>query len=499
VIQKSKDPQLPSNWIWTHLGEISETTSGGTPSRKHKEYFDGTIPWLKSGELDNALISSSEEFITQEALRNSATKIIPHGTLLVALYGATAGKLGILGIEAAINQAICAITTYDGLSNKFLFWYLAFYREKLLGSRIGGAQPNLTQGIVRKIPVPLAPFSEQGRIVCKLEELFTRLDAGVAALQNIKAQLQLYRQAVLKHAFNGKLTEEWRKTHKAIIEPASALLESIQKERQKKEKGQYKNLPALKSSKLPILPDGWVWATWEQISEWVTYGFTRPMPHVDEGIPIVTAKNVKRGNIQFKNTHKTTIEAFEELSEKDRPRKNDVLITKDGTIGRAAIVRTEKPFCINQSVAVVWLRDCPIKREYLLSIIESPFTQKLIWSKARGVALKHLSITDFKKMPLPIPSSQEQQAIINEIERRLSVADNIEQVVKTSLLQARTLRQSILKNAFKGRLVAQDPADEPAERLLERIEKEKQSNQKKGTKKRKTGKRRQRSLNGYVE
>lgn len=102
-------PELPEDWVWAKVGEICVTTSGGTPSRKNKRYYGGTIPWLKSGELENKIITSTEEYITEEGLENSSAKIIPAGTLLMALYGATVGKLGILGIDSAINQAICAI------------------------------------------------------------------------------------------------------------------------------------------------------------------------------------------------------------------------------------------------------------------------------------------------------------------------------------------------------------------------------------------------------
>jgi type I restriction enzyme S subunit len=235
----------------------------------------------------------------------------------------------------------------------------------------------------------------------------------------------------------------------------------------------YKEPVAPDTSDLPELPEGWMWASWNQLSDWITYGFTRPMPHVDEGIPIVTAKHVVNGKINTTNTHKTTKEAFLSLSQKDCPNPGDILITKDGTIGRAAVVTEEGQFCINQSVAVVWLRSCQVHRQYLLAVIESPLTQKPIWAKARGVAIQHLSITDFALIPLPLPSLDEQIAIVEKIERYLSISDELEKVVNQNLKRAEKLRQSILKKAFEGKLVPQDPTDEPADKLLEGIKAEK--------------------------
>lgn len=239
---KSNLPELPKSWVWTRLGELCKTTSGGTPNRKRQDYFGGNIPWLKSGELNYNIIRSVEEFITEQGLKNSSAKIIPKGTLLIALYGATVGKLGILGIDAAINQAICAIFTPTYLDKKYLYWYLSTYRNKLLNARKGGAQPNISQQIVKNIILPFPPICEQHRIVTKIEELFTKLDTGVATLKKVKVQLKRYRQAVLKYAFEGKLSEKWRRANKDNIEPADVLLERIKAERKKNAKRKYRQL-----------------------------------------------------------------------------------------------------------------------------------------------------------------------------------------------------------------------------------------------------------------
>jgi len=153
---------------WVKLRNVCDTTSGGTPSRDVAAYYGGDIPWVKSGELLDGLITDTEEKITKAALASSSAKLFPAGTLLIALYGATVGRLGILGIDATTNQAVCGITPNEQLDRDFLFYYLLKQREKLIDSRTGGAQPNINQEIIRELDIPLPPLTEQKRIASLL-------------------------------------------------------------------------------------------------------------------------------------------------------------------------------------------------------------------------------------------------------------------------------------------------------------------------------------------
>src|SRR5690554_789751 len=195
------------DWVECMLGEICFTTSGGTPSRANKSYYTGEIPWVKSGELDKGIIYDSEEHITEEAIKNSSAKLFPKGTLLFALYGATIGKMAVLGVEAATNQAICGIFKSEAIKTSYLFNYLLFKKNKLISQGIGGAQPNISQTILKQLEIPLPPLPIQRAIVKKIEELFSSLDSGIADLKKAQEQLVIYRQAVLKKAFE-ELSEE---------------------------------------------------------------------------------------------------------------------------------------------------------------------------------------------------------------------------------------------------------------------------------------------------
>lgn len=175
---------LPDGWSWKKLSELAKTTSGGTPSRSNKDYWGGSIPWVKSGELGDSKVEKNEEFITELGLKNSSAKLFPKESLLLALYGATAGKLGVLTYDAATNQAVCCISQDDQLLERdFLRYYLLSQRTKIIEDSFGGAQPNISQAYVREIDIPTPPIAEQKRIVENLDALLTRIDTAIEHLQ----------------------------------------------------------------------------------------------------------------------------------------------------------------------------------------------------------------------------------------------------------------------------------------------------------------------------
>ncbi|MFZ5687620.1 MAG: restriction endonuclease subunit S [Bacillota bacterium] len=193
---------VPEHWELVRLGNVADTKSGGTPSRNVPEYFNGNIPWVKSGELDDNIIFKTEEQISEKGLENSSAKIFPRGTLLIAMYGATAGKTALLDIDAATNQAVCAVFPKDkSFVPQYMKAYIIHRREDLLKERYGGAQPNVSQTIIKAFPVTLPPLPEQSHIA----HIITRLDQKVEVEEKRKVALQSLFQTMLHLLMTGKV------------------------------------------------------------------------------------------------------------------------------------------------------------------------------------------------------------------------------------------------------------------------------------------------------
>ncbi len=224
---------LPAGWTVTTLSQIAKWGSGGTPSRRLPHFYTGSVPWIKTGELDSKYIRNSEEYITDEAILKSNAKVFPKGSVGIAMYGATIGKLSIWGIDASTNQA-CAVAQphTEMLVSEFLYYFLLSERHRLVEVGKGGAQPNISQSILKRWPICIPPVKEQHRIVAKIEELFSELDKGVECMKKARKQLKVYRQAVLKHAFEGKLTAKWREENQDKLEKPEQLLVRIKRERE---------------------------------------------------------------------------------------------------------------------------------------------------------------------------------------------------------------------------------------------------------------------------
>jgi type I restriction enzyme S subunit len=460
---EEKLPELPKGWVWVKLGEIIEpSTKQVNPLTTEEMKYIG----LEHIEKDKGTITgygSSKEVKSTKSYFNK-------GDLLYGKLRPYLNKAYLAEFEGVCSSDILVFPIRKHLSNKYLL-YIFLNKEfsRYANLHVSGVQhPRTSFNSISKYVFPLPPLPEQYRIVDKIEELFTRLDAGIESLKKVQAQIKRYRQAVLKHAFEGKLTAAWREANKHRLEPASVLLESLKEERKKSTTRKQKDLSP-DTSGLPELPEYWEWSSIGAVAE-IIMGQSPPGNSYNKdgkGIPLINGP-VEFGPTPFSKTRKIKYTT----EPKRKCKENDLLICVRGsTTGRINIAGFDA--CIGRGVASI--RPF-IFNYYLYYYIH--YQQHNIFKLGIGSTFPNVTINMLHNIFIPVAPALEQQKIVEEIERRFSIADRVENIVEQNLKKAERLRQSILKKAFEGKLVPQDPTDEPASVLLERIKAEKEKKRK---------------------
>jgi Restriction endonuclease S subunits len=473
-----------NNWIHKKIVDVCDVIMGQSPpGHSYNKAGKGIVFFQGKSDFGN--------FYPKPSTWCTLPKKIAEANDILISVRAPVGPTNLSNIQCCIGRGLAAIRYFVKDGHKFIFYYLRSIESEIANIGTGSTFSAISKSQIENSVFPLPPLPEQHRIVAKIEEMFTKLDAGVEALKKVKAELKRYRQAVLKYAFEGKLTEEWKKnigTHgNAPIEPASVLLEKIKNNvgatlavAQNKRAGAS---PA-PTEKLPELPEKWVWTTVGEISGKIQYGTSEKANRDASGIPVLRMGNIQDGKLVFDDL-KYFSKDWSQLTDfmlQDR----DVLFNRTNSaelVGKTAVYKNFPPQAVFASYLIRVRVDKNLYDPDLLSsFINSYYGRKYIASVvSQQVGQANVNGTKLSLMPIPLPPLPEQHQIIAEIERRFSVADEIEKTVGACLQQAQRLRQSILKKAFEGKLVPQDPNDEPAEKLLERIKNEK-LNQAKGRK-----------------
>ena len=462
----------------TSLGNIGQWTSGGTPSRANPAYYGGGIPWVKTGELQDGWLVQTEEFLTEAGVKSSTAQILPKGTLLVAMYGATIGKLGILGLEAATNQACAALLANGATADviPFVFHYLRSQRENLKRLGQGGAQPNISQAVLKNFPCVMPPLPEQRRIVSKIEALTARRRRAKEALDAIPTLIERFRQAVLTSAFRGDLTAAWREKHKDV-EPAEVLMQRIRNERRKKwRKSKYEEPVAANVTELPKLPQGWVWARAEEVCEIITKGTTPSADKLlakDGDVPFIKVHNLTFGGHLDLSISATFIsdETHREELARSRVFPGDILMNIVGPpLGKVALVPASYPeWNINQAIAL-YRPIFGLDPHFMCSYLLWNATTARLARRAKATAGQwNLTLEVCRDLPVPLAPLAEQELIARTVRAAFQRCARIEGLTATLGSEVERLDRVILSKAFRGELVPQDPTDERASAFLERI------------------------------
>ena len=417
--------EIPNSWEWVRLGSIGEWKSGATPSRSMPKYYDGDIPWLKTGDLNDGYIKYIPEKISQLALEKTSVKLNPIGSVLIAMYGATIGKLGILTFPSTTNQACCACLPI-AMSNKYLFYFLMSQKDKFIKRSEGGAQPNISKEKIISTLIPLPPLVEQERIVAKLEELLPlveRYGDKQKFLDKLKNDFPvLLKKSILQEAVQGRLVPQ-----DPSDEPASVLLERIREEKQrlikegkiKKDKNEsiiyrrdnshYEKLNGIErciDDEIPFeIPESWEWVRFVSVINLQSGQDLTPDMYNDnsKGIPYITgASNIEDGKVII-NRWTDNGRAFAYAG--------DLLLTCKGTVGLMAVLEKDKVHIARQIMAIQPIIDIAI--EYVKLTIETMVGD--LKSGARSM-IPGITRGDVLQRLIPLPPLAEQYRIVKRVE-----------------------------------------------------------------------------------
>lgn len=483
---------LPASWLWVEIHQVAEAITGNTPPTSDSSNFGGDIPFIKPTQLVDTPLSSAPETLSDNGAANA--RILPKGAVLVSCIG-NLGKTAILEKPGATNQQINALVFQALVNPKFGFFYAQTLEPWLNAVSSATTVSIVNKGKFETAPFPFAPTAEQTRIVEKLEELFSDLDAGVAELKAAQKKLAQYRQSLLKAAVEGSLTAEWRTKNKPK-ETGAQLLERILKERRTrweekqlarfKEQGKtppkgwqdkYPEPVQPDTTNLPELPEGWVWASVDQICpDDIANG--KSVPTATSGPKVLRLTAVKAGRIdlgEFK---------YGVWSDRDAEpffvKNGDVLIVRGNgslsLVGRAGLVSgVISDVAYPDTMIRVRVLDSIVLPAWLGLVWDSALIRNHLQTRARTSAgIYKIAQPDIISAIIPVPPFLEQKAIIVALDEADREIQHIECSLNLGLTQAAAQRKNILKSAFSGQLVAQDPNDEPASLLLERIRAERQ-------------------------
>lgn len=427
--------KLPENWCWTRMQEIAQWGSGGTPSRKVSEYYNGDISWVKTGELNDDYIFETEEHITQEAILHSSAKIYPTDTVVIAMYGATIGKVGILGIPAATNQACACAIVKPSTDYKYLFYYAQSQKDDFIKKGKGGAQPNISQEIIKFHQFPLPPLAEQHRIVDRIESLFAKLDEAKEKAQVVVDSFETRKAAILHKAFTGELTAKWREEH-------CVGMESWEKKR---------------------------------LSDVVTefkYGTSEKSDYNNKGIPVLRIPNIGDNGINLSDIKYLN---HRNVDSKSQIHEGDILIIRSNgsrdLVGKAVLV---PELGCEYAYASFLIRAKPnhsiINAHYLTIFLNSTDARGQMFRRAKSSAgINNINTKELGAISLTVPSLPEQDEIVHIINKMMDKDQQSKEAAEAVLDQIDLMKKSILACAFRGELGTNDPSEESAVELLKRI------------------------------
>lgn len=468
---------LPQGWELCYLNDIGDWGAGATPNRTNSGYYGGNIPWFKSGELSEDYITDSEEHITALALKECSLRDNQPGDVLIAMYGATIGKTSILNTRSTSNQAVCACTPFDGLSNQYLLTFLKASKRVFTSMGAGGAQPNISKEKIVATQFALPPLKEQLRIVEKVEQLMslcdlleqhslTSLDAHQQLVETLlttltdrqnadelaenwarisehfdtlfttESSIDALKQTILQLAVMGKLVPQ-----DPNDEPASELLKRIAQVKAQLVKDgiikKQKPLPPISDEEKPFeLPSGWEWCKFGLISEFINGDRGSNYPNKNEyvvhGIPWINTGHIeKNGTLSITDMNFITEKKFNELRSGKIQSGDLVYCLRGATFGKTAFVKPYESGAIASSLMIIrpFIREMG---EHIYNYLISPFGRSQIFRFDNGSAQPNLSANSVMLYAFACPPLQEQFRIHKKITELFHICDNLKLQIQSA-------------------------------------------------------------------
>ena len=381
---------------------------------------------MKTGDLNDGYITDIPEFVGQLALEKTSLRLNPIGSVLMAMYGATIGKLGILKIEATTNQACCACIPYSCIENKYLFFYLMSQRKNYISMGAGGAQPNISKEKIVMSLIPVPPLDEQKRIVVKIEEILPYIDQydkAYTKLETFNKKFPEYmKKSILQMAMQGKLVEQ-----RAEEGTADELYEQIVAEKAQLIKDgkikKEKPLPEIAEDEIPFeIPSSWKWVRFSEVMD-VRDGTHDSPKYIETGIPLVTSKNISGGGLDFSNVKYISREDADKINERSNVDTGDILFAMIGSIGNPVIVNKDREFCVKNVALFKNYDKSKMCIEYVYWFL---YREQYIMKKvASGGVQSFISLRVFRNYLFPLPPLEEQKRIVAKIEELLPYCDQL--------------------------------------------------------------------------
>lgn len=422
--------KLPDNWCWVKLEKLTSITAGGTPSRGNKLYWDnGNIPWVKISDLSGKYVETTEEKITQLGLENSSAKIFKKGTILYSIF-ATIGDVAILNIEAATNQALAGITCTPACDLDYMYYVLLVLKDLLVAKAKGVAQVNINQSILKETPIPLAPLTEQHRIVARIESLFAKLDEAKEKAQEVVDGFETRKAAILHKAFSGELTQKWREENE-------------------------------------VSSTSWKKYTYAQL------GTSKLGKMLDKskntGIFVPYLRNVNVRWFGFDLSDVAQMRASDEEIELLSVKKGDLFICEGGEPGRCAIWKDEDSNIIFQKALHRFRPNSSVISDFLCYYLYFMSINGMLVKHFTGSTIKHLTGQSLARIEITIPNIDEQKQIVSILNRLFEKENQSKETAEAVIEQIDTMKKAILARAFRGELGTNDPSEENAVELVKKI------------------------------